>query len=70
MPRDWGAARKLMQHAEAWAKSKRYRFLSLDVFADNRRALEFYLKFGFQPESIRLVKPLDAGAAPTSADAP
>jgi len=53
-----GAAGKLMQRAERWAKAKGYRLLSLDVFADNRRALEFYLRGGFQPETIRLVKPL------------
>jgi GNAT superfamily N-acetyltransferase len=53
-----GAAGKLMQRAELWAKAKGYRFLSLDVFADNRRALEFYLRGGFAPETIRLVKPL------------
>ncbi len=47
-----GVAGKLMQRAELWAKAKGYRLLSLDVFADNRRALEFYLRGGFRPESI------------------
>ena len=53
-----GVAGLLMSHAEDWALKKGYRFLSLDVFADNRRALDFYHRGGFRPESIRLVKPL------------
>jgi GNAT superfamily N-acetyltransferase len=53
-----GIAKLLMHHAEGWAREKGYRFLSLDVFADNRRALDFYNRGGFRPESVRMVKPL------------
>lgn len=53
-----GIAKLLMRHAEDWAREMKYRFLSLDVFADNRRALEFYDRAGFRPESVRMVKPL------------
>ncbi|KRR18179.1 hypothetical protein CQ14_24950 [Bradyrhizobium lablabi] len=53
-----GVAGLLMSYAEDWALKMGYRFLSLDVFADNRRALDFYQRGGFRPESIRLVKPL------------
>ncbi len=47
-----------MQRAELWAKAQGYRLLSLDAFADNHRALAFYLRGGFSPETTRLVKPL------------
>src|SRR4029077_19297247 len=41
-----GAAAKLMAAAEAWARGRGYRLLSLDVFAHNRRAVEFYERGG------------------------
>lgn len=53
-----GVAGKLMAQAEDWARQQGYRFLSLDAFAGNSRALEFYRRGGFQAETIRLVKPL------------
>jgi GNAT superfamily N-acetyltransferase len=53
-----GIAGGLMAEAEAWARAQGWRFLSLDVFAGNKRAINFYTRGGFQPETIRLVKPL------------
>lgn len=53
-----GVARLLMAEAETWARGRGYRFLSLDVYADNKRAVDFYTNGGFRPETIRLVKPL------------
>ncbi len=53
-----GIAGRLMAEAEAWAKAQGWRLLSIDVFADNRRAVDVYIRGGFRPESIRLVKPL------------
>lgn len=53
-----GVARRLMAEAEAWARGRGYRFLSLDVYADNKRAVDFYTSGGFRPETLRLVKPL------------
>jgi GNAT superfamily N-acetyltransferase len=53
-----GIAHRLMQAAEAWARGRGYRLLSLDVFADNRHAVDFYRRSGFVTESLRLVKPL------------
>lgn len=53
-----GIAGLLMSHAEDWARDMKYRFLSLDVFADNRRAIDFYERGGFRSETIRMVKPL------------
>ncbi len=51
-------AGRLMARAEEWAQANGWRLLSIDVFADNRRALDFYLRGGFRPETIRLVKSL------------
>jgi hypothetical protein len=54
----FGAAGNSCSVPNCGAKAKGYRFLSLDVFADNHRALAFYLRGGFCPETIRLVKSL------------
>ena len=53
-----GLAHHLMQAAEDWARGRGYRLLSLDVFADNRRAVAFYERRGFRSETLRMVKPL------------
>lgn len=53
-----GVARRLLDEAEAWARARGWRFLSLDVFADNRRAIDFYERGGFRSETLRMVKPL------------
>ena len=47
-----------MEAAEAWARDRGYRFLSLDVFAHNLHAVRFYERRGFQAETLRMVKPL------------
>jgi len=53
-----GVANHLMAAAEDWARSRGYRLLSLDVFADNRHAVDFYRRKGFKTETRRMVKPL------------
>jgi GNAT superfamily N-acetyltransferase len=53
-----GVANRLMAAAEDWARSRGYRLLSLDVFADNRHAVDFYRRKGFKTETRRMVKPL------------
>lgn len=53
-----GIAHLMMQATETWARAQGYRFLCLDVFADNRHAVEFYERRGFQTETLRMVKPL------------
>jgi GNAT superfamily N-acetyltransferase len=53
-----GIAGQLMKKAEDWARTSGYRFLSLDAFATNQHAIDFYTRGGFMPETIRLVKPL------------
>jgi ribosomal protein S18 acetylase RimI-like enzyme len=53
-----GVATRLMAAAQDWALKRGYRFLCLDVFADNGRAVDFYKRIGFESETIRMVKPL------------
>ncbi|WP_051329210.1 GNAT family N-acetyltransferase [Geminicoccus roseus] len=66
-----GIAAALMAAVEDWAVLAGFRLLSLDVFATNQRALRFYERCGFRPESLRMVKVLGAagpsGCAPRSA---
>ena len=53
-----GVATRLMQAAEDWARQQGFRLICLDVFANNRRALAFYARHGYQDDSLRLTKPL------------
>jgi GNAT superfamily N-acetyltransferase len=53
-----GVAQALMAAAEEWARSRGFRFLSLDVFAMNQRARAFYARSGFAEQNLRLVKVL------------
>lgn len=43
-----GIGRALMSHAEAVAASKNINALSLQVFNENKHALEFYLRLGYR----------------------
>jgi ribosomal protein S18 acetylase RimI-like enzyme len=54
-----GVGRALMRAGEAWAQERGFRMLSLDVWATNERALEFYRRLGFEAESLCLIKRLD-----------
>jgi ribosomal protein S18 acetylase RimI-like enzyme len=51
-----GIGRALMAAAEHWAQERGLTRLSLEVFAGNRRAREFYAKQGFEEDSLRLVR--------------
>jgi ribosomal protein S18 acetylase RimI-like enzyme len=53
-----GIARKLMEKAEEWTKSKGYKQLTLNVFAQNERAIKLYEKFNFENEIVKMVKEL------------
>ena len=53
-----GVGRALMAAAEGWARERGYRLLTLNVFGDNRRALELYTRLGYQPDTTKLVKVL------------
>src|SRR6185312_10622833 len=51
-----GAAPALMDAAEAWARDRGYRYLSLNVNDTNERAHAFYLRRDYQPEYRHLAK--------------
>lgn len=53
-----GIAGRLMSGVEDWGRDQGFRLIGLDVFANNRRAREFYAKLGYQEDSLRLTKPL------------
>lgn len=53
-----GLATTLMSQAEIWAKSQGNFQLGLQVFLDNQPAVNFYQNFGFQTQSLLMVKPL------------
>lgn len=53
-----GVGKALMAAAEQWATAQEFELLTLHVFAQNHRGLEFYKKLGYQPEVVKLVKPL------------
>ena len=54
-----GVGAALMGAAEAWARGRGYRTLTLSVFQDKTRARAVYEHFGFRPDTIRYLKPLD-----------
>jgi GNAT superfamily N-acetyltransferase len=53
-----GAGQSLMATVEDWARKQGFRFISLNVFADNDRAISFYEKRAYRPDSVRYVKQL------------
>jgi ribosomal protein S18 acetylase RimI-like enzyme len=53
-----GVARTLLSAAEDFGRQRGCRLATLNVFLDNTRARALYERFGYQRESMRLVKPL------------
>ena len=53
-----GVGRALLGHAEAWARERGLRLITLNVFAANSRARRFYEKGGWAPEMLKYTKPL------------
>jgi ribosomal protein S18 acetylase RimI-like enzyme len=53
-----GAGQALMDTVETWARGEGFRFISLNVFADNHRAISLYEKRAYQPDFVRYVKQL------------
>ena len=47
-----GVGQTLMAAAEEWARSRGYRRITLNVFAQNERARQFYDRLGYQPETV------------------
>ncbi|MBA3642448.1 MAG: GNAT family N-acetyltransferase [Chloroflexia bacterium] len=53
-----GVGRTLMAHADRWARERGMFEVSLDVFAENMRARDFYERCGYAVDHIRLTKRL------------
>lgn len=53
-----GVGRALMAEAEAWARKRGYRLLSLHVFEANARARALYAHLGYRADIRKLIKPL------------
>lgn len=51
-----GVGRALMAAAEGWTRERGLSRLSLEVFAGNAHARDFYRKLGFEEDSLRLVR--------------
>lgn len=54
-----GVGRALLEKAEEWARSRGYRWLTLNVFAENSRARELYKRLGYGEDIVKCVKELD-----------
>lgn len=53
-----GVARSLMEAAEAWASGRGYRRITLNVWAQNLRAIGLYQHLGYAPETVHYRKDL------------
>lgn len=53
-----GVGRALLRAAQRWARTHRCARLTLNVFPGNARARALYDRAGFEPELIRMAKPL------------
>jgi ribosomal protein S18 acetylase RimI-like enzyme len=51
-----GVGHALMEHAEAWAQKRRYRYISLSVRPANLYAKSFYTRRGYELEVERMLK--------------
>jgi RimJ/RimL family protein N-acetyltransferase len=49
-----------MAAVDDWARSSGYYRVELSVFANNRRAREFYAHLGFREEFVRCVREVDS----------
>ena len=54
-----GVGQSLMATVEDWARNEGFRFISLNVFADNDRAISFYEGRTYRPDFVRYVKQLE-----------
>lgn len=53
-----GIGRLLLAKGEEWARSRGYRWLTLNVFAQNLRAREVYKRLGYGEDMMKYVKEL------------
>lgn len=52
--------RALLSAVERWAVGEGDRFVTLNVFATNARAIGVYERAGYQPDTVRYVKTLQS----------
>ena len=57
-----GIGRRLLAHAEEWARARGYEWLTISVFRENARALRTYERAGFKEDRVRLLKTLNPEA--------
>jgi len=55
-----GVGRALIEAVERWAAMRGYRFITLNVFAENARARHVYERAGYAPDTVRYFKELRA----------
>lgn len=66
-----GIGGALIATVEHWAAEQGFRFLTLNVFATNVRAIAIYERAGYEPDTVRYVKQLQApNALATAARTP
>lgn len=53
-----GAGRALMETCEDWSRSRGYALVTLNVFAVNTRAIAFYERLGYTPDTYKYAKQL------------
>jgi ribosomal protein S18 acetylase RimI-like enzyme len=53
-----GVGAALMAAAEDWGRAHGFRFLSLHVFDDNRRARALYQRLGYRMDIVKMIKTL------------
>ena len=53
-----GAGGALIRAAEAWARERGYRTLTLNVFSGNSHARQVYEHLGFEPDTVKYIKGL------------
>jgi ribosomal protein S18 acetylase RimI-like enzyme len=53
-----GIGKALLATVEQWSRDAGFRFLSLNVFADNTRAIDVYEKAAYRADFVRYVKQL------------
>lgn len=53
-----GVGKALLDAAEAWARDRGHRFITLNVFDGNQRARAFYERNGWRPDAVKYLKEL------------
>ncbi len=59
-----GVGRALLACAEQWSTGRNHRFLTLNVFPENERAIAIYERAGYRPDAVKYVKVLQFADLP------